>query len=169
MFVLFSLRAPDRFLLLKGSGPFLLPGDPGLLINLPRTWLSHSATLFSSCLQSFPASVLTMNIQGWFPLGLTDLSSLLSKGLSRVFSSTINSSALRLLHGRTLTSLHDCWKSHSFDYMDLCHQSDVSVSDTLPRFVIACLPRKKLLYTCNEFINIWYRYIFGIYLINKSV
>ena len=34
------------------------------------------------------ASVLPMNIQGWFPLGMTDLISLLSKGLSRVFSST---------------------------------------------------------------------------------
>ena len=37
---------------------------------------------------SAPASVLPMNIQSWFPLGLTDLISLLSKGLSRVFSST---------------------------------------------------------------------------------
>ena len=34
------------------------------------------------------ASVLPMNIQGWLPLGLTGLISLLSKGLSRVFSST---------------------------------------------------------------------------------
>ena len=34
------------------------------------------------------ASVLTMNIQGLFPLGLTGLISLLSKGLSRVFSNT---------------------------------------------------------------------------------
>ena len=34
------------------------------------------------------ASVLPMNIQGWFPLGLTGLISLLSVGLSRVFSST---------------------------------------------------------------------------------
>ena len=24
------------------------------------------------------------------------------------------------------TSIHDCWKSHSFDYMDLCQQNDVS-------------------------------------------
>jgi len=31
-------------------------------------------------------SVLPMNIQGWFPLGLTGLIALLSKGLSRVFS-----------------------------------------------------------------------------------
>ena len=37
---------------------------------------------------SASASVLPMKIQGWFPLGLVDLISLLSKGLSRVFSST---------------------------------------------------------------------------------
>ena len=37
---------------------------------------------------SASASVLPMNIQGWFPLGLTGLTSLLSKGLSGVFSST---------------------------------------------------------------------------------
>ena len=37
---------------------------------------------------SASASVLPMNIQGWFPLVSTDLISLLSKGLSRVFSST---------------------------------------------------------------------------------
>ena len=34
------------------------------------------------------ASVLPMNIEGWFPLGLTGLISLLSNGLSRVFSNT---------------------------------------------------------------------------------
>ena len=73
--------------------------------------ISSPVVLFSSCLQSFPesgsipvsrlfassgqsigasasASVLPINIQGWFPLGLTGLISLLSKGLSRVFSST---------------------------------------------------------------------------------
>ena len=69
-----------------------------------------SASPFSFCLQSFPASgsfpvsclftsdgqsirasvsasALPMNIQDWFPLRLTSLMSLLSKGLSRVFSS----------------------------------------------------------------------------------
>ena len=48
--------------------------------------------LFPSGVQSIgasaSASVLLMNILGWFPLGLTGLTSLLSKGLSRVFSST---------------------------------------------------------------------------------
>ena len=37
---------------------------------------------------SASAAVLPMNIQGWFPLVLTGLISLMSKGLSRVFSST---------------------------------------------------------------------------------
>ena len=37
---------------------------------------------------SASASVLAMNIQDWFPLGLTGLNSLLSKGPSRVFSNT---------------------------------------------------------------------------------
>ena len=36
--------------------------------------------------------------------------------------------ALSLLYGLTLTSIHDYWKNHSFDYMDLCWQSDVSAS-----------------------------------------
>ena len=74
--------------------------------------ISFSSSSFSSCLQFFPVSgsfpmswlfttdgqsigaststsVLPMNIQGWFPLGLTGLISLKSKGLSRVFNTTI--------------------------------------------------------------------------------
>ena len=39
---------------------------------------------------------------------------------------SINSSALSLLSGLTRTSIHDYWKNHSFDYMDLYWQSDVS-------------------------------------------
>jgi len=73
--------------------------------------VSSSVIPFSFCLQSFPASgsfqmsqlfasrgqsigasasvsVLPMNIQDWFPLGLTGLISLESKGPSRVFSNT---------------------------------------------------------------------------------
>ena len=74
--------------------------------------MSSSVVCYSSCPQSFPASgsfqmsqffisgdwsigasasasVLPMNIRGWFPLILTGLISLQSKRLSRVFSSTI--------------------------------------------------------------------------------
>ena len=77
---------------------------------------------------SASASVLPMNIRGWFPLGLTGLISLLPNGLSRVFSGTIqsiNSLVLSLLYGSTLTSIHDYWKNNSFDYI-LCQQSEVS-------------------------------------------
>ena len=55
---------------------------------------------------------------------------MLSKGLSRVFSSTqfesINSLVLSLLHSPTLTSIPDHWKNHSLDSMDLCWQSNDS-------------------------------------------
>ena len=78
---------------------------------------------------SVSATVFPMNGQGLFPLGLTDLISLQSKGLSRVFSSTFESisfSAHHLLYGPTLTSIHDYWKNHNFDWTGLCQQSDVS-------------------------------------------
>ena len=41
-------------------------------------------------------------------------------------SVTLAIHALGLLHGLALTSVHDYWKNLSFDYMDLCRQSDVS-------------------------------------------
>ena len=73
--------------------------------------ISSSVTPFSSCPQSFLASetfkmrcpltlgvqsigtsasapVLPINIQGWFPLGLTGVISLLTKGFSGIFSNT---------------------------------------------------------------------------------
>ena len=39
---------------------------------------------------------------------------------------SINSLALNLLYSPTLTCIHDHWKNHSLDYMDLCWQSNVS-------------------------------------------
>ena len=111
--------------------------------------ISSSVSLFSSCLQSFltsgsfpmsqlftsggqsiraSASVLPMIIQDWFPSGLTGL----SKGLSRVFSSiTIQKhqffgSQPFLWFKSICRSICDYWKNHSFDYMDLCWQNDVS-------------------------------------------
>ena len=104
--------------------------------------ISYSVIPFSSHLQSFPASgafqvsqlfesggqsivvsasasVLPMNIQDWFPLGWTGWNSLQFKGLSRSSPTpqfkSINSSALSFLYRRTLTSVHDYWKNHSFD------------------------------------------------------
>ena len=60
-------------------------------------------------------------------------------------SKSINSSALSLLYGPTLTSVRDYWENHSFDYMHLCQQSNVSAFYTLCKFVIAFLPRSKRL------------------------
>ena len=104
--------------------------------------ISSSIIPFSSCPQSFPTSgsfqmsqlfravgqntglsaltsVLPMNTQDRFPLGWTGCISLQSKGLSRVFSTpefkSINSLALNFLYSRTLTSIQDYWKNHSFD------------------------------------------------------
>ena len=57
----------------------------------PSIWVfSNELVLFTSGGQSIGASafILPMNIQGWFPLGLTGLISLQSKGLSRAFSNT---------------------------------------------------------------------------------
>ena len=39
---------------------------------------------------------------------------------------SINSLVFNLLYGPTLVSIHDFWKNHNFDYMDLCQQSNVS-------------------------------------------
>ena len=83
-----------------------------LHIKWPKYWSISSA------------SVLPMNIQDWFLLGLVGLISLQSKGLTRIFSNpqfkSINILALSFVYGPTLTSTHDYWKNHSFDYMELC-------------------------------------------------
>ena len=54
--------------------------------SFPMSWLFPSSD--QSIWASASASVLPMNIQGWFPLGLTGLISLQSKGLSSIFSNT---------------------------------------------------------------------------------
>ena len=119
----------------------------------------HPLSPFSSCPQSFwasgyfpmsplftsggqttgaSASVPPVNNQCWFPLGLTDLISLHSKGLSRIFSSTIwsiNSSTLSHLYGPTYI-INVYWKNHSFDYTKLCWQVMSLLFNTLSGFVI---------------------------------
>ena len=115
--------------------------------------ISSSVVPFSSCPQSFPASgsfpmsqffpssgqsigvsastsVLPINTQDcWFPLGLTGWI-LQSKQPLRVFSNTTVQKhqlfSTQLSYGPTLTSVNDYWKTHCFDYMDLCWQTNVS-------------------------------------------
>ena len=114
--------------------------------SCPLRWwclptISSSVIRFSSCLQSFLASgsflmsqffpsgsqsigvsasalVLPMNIQDWFPLGLTGWISLQSKGPSRVFSNTTvqNINSLARLSLWFNSHIHTWyWKNHSFD------------------------------------------------------
>ena len=105
--------------------------------------ISSSVTSFSSCLLSFPtsgsfpmswlfasvdqsirasalASILPVNIQGLFPLGLTGLISLQFKGFSRVFSNTTVQEhqffSIQLCYGPVLTTIHDYWKNNSFGF-----------------------------------------------------
>ena len=106
---------------------------------------------FSSCPQSFPASgsfpvshsftsgdqsirvsafapILPMNIQGWFPLGLTGLISLQSKELSRVFSSTI------IWKHQFLSTQPSLWsKSHTHTWLleKLCYAKSLQSCLTL--------------------------------------
>ena len=132
---------------------------PGAYSNTcPLSWWCHpsissSVALFSSCPQFFPGSgsfpvslllasggqsiavsvlvsVLPMNIQYWFHLGLTGLTSLLFKGLSRIFS---NTTIWKHQFFGTQPSLWSnsyihTWllENHNFHYMDLSWQSDVS-------------------------------------------
>ena len=116
-----------------------------------------SVVPFSSCLQSFPASgfffftepalpnrwpkywsfsissskeysgLISFRID-WFDLFAVQETQKSSP--TQQFKS-INSLALSLLYGLTLTSIHDYWKNHSFDYTDLCWQSNVC-------FLICC-------------------------------
>ena len=134
---------------------------PLLLPSFPASGSFPMNQLFASGDQSFGASastsVLPMNTQDWFPLGLTGWI-LQSKGLSRVFSNTTVQK--HQFFGAQLSlwsnSHIHIWKNHSFgktrlelenhslDYMDLCQQSNVSLLfNMLSRFVIAFFPRSK--------------------------
>ena len=116
--------------------------------------ISSSVIPFSSYLQSFPASgsfprsqlfgsggqsigasalasVLPMNIQGWFLLGLTGWISLQSKGLSMFLQHHSSEEPVLQCSAFSMVQLSHLYmttgKNHSFDYMDLWWQSNVSV------------------------------------------
>ena len=125
--------------------PSPTPGACSNSCELNQWWhptISSSVIPFSSCLQSFPASgafpmsqfftsggqsigvsasasVLPMNNQDWFPLGLTVWSPFSPRDLQESSPTpqfkSINSLALSFLYGPTRTSIHDYGKNHSFD------------------------------------------------------
>ena len=104
-----SSPSPPAFNLSQHQGLFQWVGSLHQVAKILKLQLQHP--------------VLPMNIQGWFPLESTGLISLQSKGFSRVFSSTTvwkhQFFSTQPLYGPTLTSIHDYWESHSFDYSDL--------------------------------------------------
>ena len=126
------------------------------LIQWCHPTISSSVIPFSSCPQSFPASesfplswhfasdgqsieasasVLPMNIPGWFPLEWTGLISLLSRDCQKSSSApqfkNINSSALSLLYGSALTSIHDYWKNFCLNHLLWLYGSLVQLLDLL--------------------------------------
>ena len=94
-------------------------------IRWPQMFASGGQSIGASA----SASVLPMNIQGWYPLRWIGLISLPSKELSGVFSSSTVQKCQFFSAQPSLWS-NSCihtglLENHSFDYMDLCHQNDV--------------------------------------------
>ena len=129
-----DLRMPSNHLIM--CCPLLLlpqffPASGAFSMSRLFTWSGQGTGASASTL------VFPMNIQSCFPWGLIGLVTLHSKWLSRVFfNNTVQKhqffgfqpSLWSSYHICTwlLTSVHDYWKNHSFDCMDLCRQSDVS-------------------------------------------
>ena len=88
------------------------------------------------------------NIQDWSPLGWTGWTSLLSKGLSRVFSNTTVQKhqffTLSFLYSPTFASIHDYWKNYNFGWIFAGKVMSL-LFNMLSRLVIAFLPRNKSL------------------------
>ena len=101
----------------------------------PPSWFFPVGQLFTSGGQSIgalaSASVLLMNSQSLFPSGFDwfDLLAVWGTLQSLLQHHSLKASIfwqLSLLYDPTLTSVHDYWKNYSFDYMDICWQSDIS-------------------------------------------
>ena len=123
---------------IQPSRPLLSPSSPAFNLSQHQS-LSKDSVLRIRCPKhwSLSFSISSSNeYTGLISLGGTDLISLLSKGLSRVFSNTTLQKhqffGAQLPLYPTLTSIHDYWKNCSFDWMDLCWQSNVY-------FLICCL------------------------------
>ena len=104
---------------IQPSHPLSSPSPPTFSLSQHQglfQWVSSSHQVAKVLGVSSSASVLPVNIQDWFPLGLTGWIPLQSKGLSRVFPTpqfkSINSSVLSFLYSPTLRSTHDYWKNN---------------------------------------------------------
>ena len=154
--------------------PCPLPSPGACSNSYPLNWWCHSTISssvapFSSCPQSFlaseyfpmsqlfpsggqsagasaSASVLPVNIQGWFPLRMTGLISLLFKGLSRVFSSiTVRKNQFFGTHPSLWSNSHIYTWLHSFGFMNFVDKLMSLLFNMLSRFAIVFLSRSKCL------------------------
>ena len=99
----------------------------------------NNVALFNPLLTSHRASLVAQTVKNLPPIQETWVWSLVWSCCPRDSQESspapqlesIISSVLSLLYGPTVTSIYDDWKNHSFDYMDLCQQSKVSVSHTV--------------------------------------
>ena len=119
------------------------------LLSLPISGSFPMSWLFASGGQnigaSASASVIPMNIQDWFPLGLTGWISLQSKGLSRVFSNTTIQNCAQPSLCPALTSIHDYWKTIALTRLPFVEKVLSLLFNMLSRLVITFLPRNKCL------------------------
>ena len=121
---------------IQPSHPLSSPSPPALNLSEhrgPFQWVGSfpMGQLFTSGGKSIGASasvsVFLMNSQDRFPLLIWSCSLRDSQESSPAPEFKSINSVLSLLYGPTLISIHDNWKNHSFDYTDLCQQSDVSL------------------------------------------
>ena len=112
---------------IQPSHPLLSPSPPAFNLS-PASGSFQMSQFFTSGGQSIGASPsasdLPMNIQDWFPLGLTGLISLQSKGLTRVLRHHSSKHQFFGAQPSLWSNSHiHTWlleKSHSFDYAELC-------------------------------------------------
>ena len=159
--------------------PSPIPGvhsNPCPLSRWCHPTISSSVVLFSSCPQSFPASgsfpmsqlfasggqnigvsvstlVLPMNTQDWSPLGWIGWISLQSKGLSRVFNTTVQKHKFfgAQLSLQSNSHIHT-WPGETIALTRWIFVGEVMslLFNMLSRLVITFLPRSKCLHGCNH-------------------
>ena len=141
-----SVMPSNHFILCR---PFRLPSifpsirvfsnELALCIRWPEYW-SFSFSIS-------PSNVFTGLIL--FRIDWFDLLAVILQGILKSFSPLSPApqfkSILSLLYGPTLTSIHDCWKKHSFDYMKIFSKVMSLHFNMLSRLAIAFLPRSKRL------------------------
>ena len=112
---------------IQPSHPLLPPSPLALSLSQHQGLISSESTLGLRWTKywNFSFSISSSNEYSGLVSFRIDWFDPLESSAAPQFES-INSLALYLFCGPTLTSVYECWKNHNFDYMDLCWQSDVS-------------------------------------------